>query len=303
MTTESFTYWNSLGNIDHSISTGPWNVSASGQTFAPQLDDTQDGNSNGITAPGDGIEWPSVGGYVFIGFTAAGDPIISSSAGFGNTYVMSNNDLNGTSVSAVDTSTPYMYCFAAGTQITTANGSAAVETLSIGDAITTATGQIVPVKWVGRQTLNKWAHGPHMQPVRISAGALGDGLPHSDLTVTADHGIFIDGLVINASALVNGDSIAWVPMAELADRVIYYHIETENHDVILANGAASETFIDVAGRAAFDNYAEYLELYGTERIIPEMKHHRISSPRLLPDAIRARLGIPEAKVWDLSLTA
>ena len=80
------------------------------------------------------------------------------------------------------------------------------ETLQSGDRIRTETGDLVPIRWIGRQTLNKLYHGPHMQPVRILAGALGDGLPHSDLIVTADHGMVLDGLVINASALVNGNA-------------------------------------------------------------------------------------------------
>ena len=61
--------------------------------------------------------------------------------------------------------------------------------------------------------------------------------------------------------------------------------------MILANGAPSETDLDIPGRKCFDNYAEYLALYGAERIIPEMDRPRIASRRLLPDAIRARLGI------------
>lgn len=103
--------------------------------------------------------------------------------------------------------------------------------------------------------------------------------------------VIIDGLVICAAALVNGTTINWVPMAELPDHVTYYHIETEDHDVILAYGAPAETFVDAAGRAAFDNYQEYLDLYGAERIIPEMDRTRISSKRFLPDAIKARLAI------------
>ena len=84
----------------------------------------------------------------------------------------------------------------------------------------------------------------------------------------------------------------------------YFHIETENHDVILANGAPAETFIHYAGRMAFDNCGEYIELYGAERIIPEMDVPRISSRRLLPDAIKERLGIVEPEVdWDAPLSA
>jgi len=86
--------------------------------------------------------------------------------------------------------------------------------------------------------------------------------------------------------------------------VVYYHIETEAHDVILAEGALAETFIDYADRKAFDNYQDYVDLYGAERIIPEMARPRISSRRLVPDAIKARLGIAEPELdWDLPLSA
>jgi hypothetical protein len=56
--------------------------------------------------------------------------------------------------------------------------------------------------------------------------------------VTADHGMVIDGLVINASTLVNGDTIDFVPISELDDSFTVYHVETVAHDVILANGIA-----------------------------------------------------------------
>jgi len=90
---------------------------------------------------------------------------------------------------------------------------------------------------------------------------------------------------------VNGRTIAFVPLADLPQQVTYYHIETEAHDVILANGTPAETFVDAVTRSHFDNYQEYLDLYGAERIIPEMQAPRITARRLVPAAIRARLGI------------
>ncbi len=186
---------------------------------------------------------------------------------------------------------PFPLCFAEGTMIATPDGDRAVQDLQIGEKVRAADGRIVNIKWIGRQMVLKLLAGPRMQPVRFRAGALGDGLPHTDLTVTADHGMIIDDLVINASALVNHDTIDFVPENELQDQVTYYHIETEDHDVILANGAAAETFVDAVTRASFDNYAEYLDLYGAERIIPEMDRPRVSSRRLVPQAVRDRLGI------------
>ena len=186
--------------------------------------------------------------------------------------------------------TGVFFCFATGTRIATPVGEVEVETLKIGDRLLTATGEAL-VKWIGRQTLRKRQYGPHMQPVRIRAGALGGGLPHSDLTVTADHGMVLDALVINASALVNGDTIDFVPLDELEDSFTVYHIETKDHDVILANGAPAETFVDAVTRSHFDNYQEYLDLYGAERIIREMPLPRIASARLVPQSIKHRLSV------------
>ncbi|GAB2716440.1 Hint domain-containing protein [Halomonas garicola] len=193
-----------------------------------------------------------------------------------------------------------LICFAAGTLIATPQGEVAVEDLSIGDEILTASGASVKVKWIGRQTVHNGALANLLadttRPVRIQKDALAAGVPNCDLTVTSSHGIVIDGLVINASVLVNNDTIDYVPLSELAESSSYYHIETEGHEVILANGAEAETYIDYVDRQAFDNHGEYVELYGIERTVVEMPHHRISSRRLLPLAVRANLGIQETSI-------
>ncbi|MDD9730957.1 hypothetical protein PVW46_13655, partial [Mameliella sp. AT18] len=72
------------------------------------------------------------------------------------------------------------------------------------------------------------------------------------------------------------------------------------HDVILANGAPSETFIDYRDRRGFDNFDEYLDLYGVERIVPEMPHPRISSARMIPAELQRQLGL---RVMDHRLSA
>lgn len=185
-------------------------------------------------------------------------------------------------------------CFAAGTMIATPDGETAVETLAIGDSILTASGDTVAVKWIGRQSLRPVAANEKFQAVRVAQGALGNGLPHQDLTLTAGHGLIIDDVVINAGVLVNGSTIDYVSAHELPSMVTYYHVETDNHEVILANGTEAETYVDYVDRKAFDNYAEYVELYGHETRIVEMPRHRISSRRLLPLAVRQRLGIEDA---------
>lgn len=181
-------------------------------------------------------------------------------------------------------------CFAGETLISTPAGASRIDAMNIGDEVVTQSGAVVPVRWIGRQTLSTAQMlSAGMAPVRISAGALGEGAPNRDLIVTADHGMIVDGLLINASALVNGTTITWVPVSELGESFTVYHIETEKHDVILANGAPAETFVDHAGRHVFDNFQGYMEAHGAERIIVEMERPRVTSRRSLPGKIRERL--------------
>ncbi|MEM6460855.1 MAG: hypothetical protein AAF724_02955, partial [Pseudomonadota bacterium] len=69
-----------------------------------------------------------------------------------------------------------------------------------------------------------------------------------------------------------------------------------DHEIILANGAASETYVDVTGRQTFDNHQDYLDLYGAERTIEEMERPRISAQRLVPEAIKRKIGIVEKAI-------
>ena len=190
----------------------------------------------------------------------------------------------------LDTGT-FVTCFMAGTRIAVPGGEVAVETLVPGDLVLTADGRAVPVLWLGRRSVHRLFPAPErFAPVRVRDGALGRGLPRRDLVLTADHALVLDGLAINAGALVNGDTIAVEPMAALPERITYYHVETEGHETILAEGAPAESYIDYVARTAFDNYADYVARCGAERVIREMPLPRISSARLVPGSIRARLG-------------
>jgi len=127
-------------------------------------------------------------------------------------------------------------------------------------------------------------------PVRFAAGALGAGLPHTDLTVTADHGMLVDGVICHAGALVNGMTITRVPLSEMGERYTVYHIETEAHEIILANGTPAETFIDNVSRSVFDNYDEFEALYGDVPEMQELPYPRAMSARQVPAAVLARLA-------------
>jgi T5SS/PEP-CTERM-associated repeat protein len=151
-------------------------------------------------------------------------------------------------------------CFCRGTLILTERGEIPVEDLSIGGILVTASGEHRPIKWIGRRSYagRFLTANPNVQPIRFRAGSLGDGLPRRDLLVSPEHAMFLDGMLIPARCLVNGRSI--VPERNLK-RVDYFHIELDSHDVLLAEGAPSETFVDDDSRGVFHNATEFGALY------------------------------------------
>ena len=82
------------------------------------------------------------------------------------------------------------------------------------------------------------------------------------------------GVLIEARDLVNGVTVI---QAETVERVEYFHIELDTHDVVLAEGAPSETFMDDDNRAMFHNADEYHALY-RENVAPAAA--RYCAPRL-----------------------
>ena len=180
-------------------------------------------------------------------------------------------------------------CFTRNTLISTPTGSTPVQDLAIGDLILNHQGQTVPVKWIGIQRFHP-AFGQEHLPVRISAGALGNGLPVRDLFVSPGHAMYLeDGLLVDAKALINGSTIT--QMTQWEGDVEYFHIETEHHEIILAEGAPAETFMDNVARTCFNNHSEYHDLYPDAHEMVELDIPRISHQRQLPNAIKNKLEV------------
>ena len=143
-------------------------------------------------------------------------------------------------------------CFVTGTLIATPDGQRPVETLRKGDLVLTHAGQVRPVNWVGLRHLDLTQH-PAPQaacPVRITAGALADGIPARDLRVSPEHAMYLQGGLVPARFLVNGATILRETDCR---RVTYHHIELETHDILLAEGAPSESYLDTGNRGLFEN--------------------------------------------------
>ena len=246
--------------------TGFYYVAPNGQTFA--------------------IFGPSGASSYRIPYNSADYDLAAVFPGSGSTTNFQANDFSPTG---------NLICFLPGSLIATPQGETRVEELRMTDQVLTAVGDAIPVKWIGRQTVStRFNTADRLRPVRFAAGSLGNGLPHSHLTVTADHAMLVDGVLCNASVLVNDVTIIRVPLEEMGESFTVYHIETETHEIILANGAETETYIDHTSRRAFDNYAEYEALYGDEPEMTELRLPRITTRRQLTDQIRHFLNSAQA---------
>jgi hypothetical protein len=119
---------------------------------------------------------------------------------------------------------------------------------------------LLPIKWIGRRSHNgRFVMGrKDILPVCIKAGALGENLPERDLWISPNHAMYLSGVLIEAKDLVNGVSIV---QAERVESLAYFHIELDAHDVIIAEGALSETFIDDDSRGMFHNAHEFRSPY------------------------------------------
>jgi len=176
------------------------------------------------------------------GLTLTGASITDASSGL---------PLDLSTFSGALTSAVAVACFLPGTLIRTDNGEVAVEKLLVGDTVITLSGRKRPLCWIGqgKALATKWQRGAST-PIIVRKGALADNVPYADLKITKGHSLHIDGVLIPAEFLVNHRSIEW---DDRAQEVTVYHLELDAHDVLIANGAAAESYRDDGNRWLFQN--------------------------------------------------
>jgi len=142
-------------------------------------------------------------------------------------------------------------CFTPGTLIATAQGERRVEELSVGDRVITRDNGIQQVRWVGHREMSgdELAQAEHLRPVLIRQGALGKGLPERDMLVSPQHRVLISNeqtelyfyeaeVLVAAKHLTDMDGIDVVDVSGTT----YIHVMFDQHEVILSDGAWTESF-------------------------------------------------------------
>lgn len=153
-----------------------------------------------------------------------------------------------------------LVCFAGGTRIATPKGQRPIEALRIGDKIQTTDGPKV-LHWIGTRhvTAAELAQNDKLHPVRIMAGALGQGLPTRDLRVSRQHRILTRNPIAAqmfgvGEALIPAIKLVGLPGITLDTRgapLVYHHLLFDAHRVVFAEGAPSESML--TGSEALDS--------------------------------------------------
>lgn len=200
---------------------------------------------------------------------------------------------------------PTPECFLTGTRILTDTGYKRVEDLQIGDRAQTTNGKLAEIKWIGYQTIepDNIKNPLRGYPVLVKAGALGNNLPCRDLYLSPDHALLVDGLLINAGALVNDVSIV---KTEPNDAFVYHSIELEHHNLLVVEGTLAESYMPhYEDRTNYDNGVEYEKLYphGSNLMLFPLDYPRISSKGKVPKYISLKLAQIAASLEQLILSA
>lgn len=150
-------------------------------------------------------------------------------------------------------------CYAKGTLILTKHGFTPIENIKAGDKIVTKgkikknmngprNFKIEPVMWISKfKVINL---NSSSRPICIKKDTLGENYPFKDLYVSPEHSLFLNGKMVLAKNIVNEETIY---QDKECKNVEYYHLECEEHSLIIANGILAESYFDSNNRDVFEN--------------------------------------------------
>ncbi len=170
----------------------------------------------------------------------------------GNRIRNVNLDNGGSNDAVPYVTIPSTICFTPGTLIATPRGSVLVEDLDVNDLVITADNGLQAIRWVGckRITGARLNAYPKLRPIRIRKHAFGQNIPDRDMHVSPQHRMLIQAdralidhgeseVLAPAKGLINDYSITVDYHVRSTD---YVHILFDKHEIIFANGAATESF-------------------------------------------------------------
>lgn len=187
-----------------------------------------------------------------------------------------------------------MVCFARGTLIETLEGPVAIEDLQPGMLCRTLDADFQPLRWRGSARVGGGHHGipENMKPIRIAAGALGNGLPSTDLLVSPQHRMLVSSRIAERMfgarevliAAKHLTGLQGVEVAEDLHEVEYWHLLFDDHQIVIANGAASESLYTGPMALSAVSEASRQEILTLFPQLAEMTYDALPS--------QARLAIP-----------
>ncbi|WP_299043647.1 Hint domain-containing protein [uncultured Tateyamaria sp.] len=136
-------------------------------------------------------------------------------------------------------------CFTAGTRIATARGAVPVEWLKPGDRVQTRDNGLRPIRWIGTRHVDAAGlrANPMLRPVHIAPGTFGNTRA---LRLSPQHAVALK-TGAGVTQLVRAGHLArmqggTVRVAHGMQSVTYHHLLLDSHDLVLAEGAACESF-------------------------------------------------------------
>ncbi len=166
------------------------------------------------------------------------------------TYFDEDNNVFGDTLNFVEIEN-VIPCFTPGTRIATPKGERRVEELAVGDRVITRDNGIQEIRWVGARDMTgaEFERAAHLKPVLIRQGALGNDLPERDMMVSPNHRVLVandktalyfeEREVLVAAKHLTG--LAGVDIVDVSSTT-YIHIMFDRHEVILSDGAWTESF-------------------------------------------------------------
>jgi Ca2+-binding RTX toxin-like protein len=135
-------------------------------------------------------------------------------------------------------------CFTKGARILTASGTRPIETLRVGDLVHTRDNGLQPIRWIGDRTVSGTGS---LAPISFEINALETAT--RPLLVSPQHRMLFTGyeaellfgqreVLVPAKHLINGTTIKQA----VCDEVNYIHVMFDAHEVIYADGQATESF-------------------------------------------------------------